>query len=244
MQLVFRNGSQLVTDSLTVAEVFGKEHKIVMRDIRALDCSEEFRRNNFVPSSYVSEQNKDLPKYIITQDGFSFLAMGYTGAEAARFKEMYINEFNRMRNELNKGYSLPQNFKEALLQLVDQVEKNEQLEAQIAEQAPLVFFAQSLHVSDKSVLVGEMAKILAQNGVQIGEIRLFDWLRSNKYLIRERGSEYNDPTQRSIEMGLMEVKRGTRIASDGATHVTKTTKITVKGQQYFIEKFLKGEAVR
>lgn len=99
-QLVFIENNRPVTDSLTVAETFGKQHKDVLRDIRSLECSEDFRERNFAPSSYRSEQNKELPKYIITQDGFAFLVMGYTGKEAARFKEMYINEFNRMHEQL------------------------------------------------------------------------------------------------------------------------------------------------
>jgi len=89
-QLVFTKNEQVFTDSLRVAEVFGKEHRRVMQDIRELDCSEEFRAFNFGASSYKSVQNKKLPKIDMTRDGFTFLAMGYTGKEAARFKEMYI----------------------------------------------------------------------------------------------------------------------------------------------------------
>ncbi|WP_328801996.1 Rha family transcriptional regulator [Paenibacillus sp. LX16] len=99
-KLVFIENGKMVTDSLIVAQVFGKEHKHVIRDINNMECSVEFRESNFGLTSYQSAQNKALPKYILTQDGFSFLAMGYTGKEAARFKEMYIGEFNRMRNEL------------------------------------------------------------------------------------------------------------------------------------------------
>lgn len=112
-QLVFIENKKVVTDSLTVAEVFGKEHKRVMQDIRELECSEEFNRHNFVLISYRDSINREKPKYIITQDGFSFLVMGYTGKEAARFKEMYINEFNRMRESLN---NLPSDPLKALMQ--------------------------------------------------------------------------------------------------------------------------------
>lgn len=102
-QIVFINKGNVVTDSLVVAETFGKDHKHVLRDIEQMDCSDDFRESNFGLSSYKSVQNKELPKIIMTQDGFSFLVMGYTGKEAARFKEMYIAEFNRMRKELNKA---------------------------------------------------------------------------------------------------------------------------------------------
>jgi Rha family phage regulatory protein len=112
-QLVFIDNGKTVTDSLTVAEVFGKEHKRVMQDIRELECSEEFNRHNFVLISYQDSLNREKPKYLITQDGFSFLVMGYTGREAARFKEMYIAEFNRMRDRVN---NLPASPLKALMQ--------------------------------------------------------------------------------------------------------------------------------
>lgn len=99
-QLVFVQNGKVFTDSLLVAEVFEKQHKNVLQSIEQLDCSEEFRRLNFQLSSYKSLQNKELPKIDMTRDGFTFLAMGYTGQEAARFKEMYIGEFNRMEKQL------------------------------------------------------------------------------------------------------------------------------------------------
>ncbi|MFD3261906.1 Rha family transcriptional regulator [Paenibacillus lentus] len=100
-QLVFIQDGKTVTDSLTVAEVFGKEHKHVMRDIHYLDCSQEFHQSNFGLIEYRDKRNRNQQKYILTQDGFSFLAMGYTGKEAARFKEMYIKAFGQMREQLN-----------------------------------------------------------------------------------------------------------------------------------------------
>ncbi|OLS39108.1 Rha family transcriptional regulator [Bacillus sp. MRMR6] len=101
-QLVFIESNQAVTDSLIVAEVFGKRHDRVLQDIRDLGCSEEFRVHNFVESSYINSQNKELPKYYMNQKGFTLLAMGYTGKEAMKFKEAYINEFERMEHELKK----------------------------------------------------------------------------------------------------------------------------------------------
>ncbi|MCE3203454.1 Rha family transcriptional regulator [Paenibacillus sonchi] len=101
-ELVYLENGHPVTDSLMLAEIFGKEHKRVMQDIRELECSEEFREHHFVLSSYKSAQNKDLPKYTITRDGFTILAMGYTGKKAMQFKERYIQEFNRMSKELQE----------------------------------------------------------------------------------------------------------------------------------------------
>jgi Rha family phage regulatory protein len=101
-QLVFVEKNQAVTDSLTVAEVFSKEHARVMRDIRELGCSEEFRVGNFAESTYLNSQNKEMPMYYMNQKGFTLLAMGYTGKEAMKFKEAYINEFERLETELKK----------------------------------------------------------------------------------------------------------------------------------------------
>lgn len=101
MKLVFIENNRPLTDSLTVAEAFSKDHKRVMQDIREIDCSETFNKHNFVLTSYQDSMNREKPKYLITQDGFSFLAMGYTGKEAAVFKETYIEEFNRMGEQLN-----------------------------------------------------------------------------------------------------------------------------------------------
>lgn len=112
-QLVFIDNGKTVTDSLTVALVFGKEHDKVMRDIRELECSKEFSLANFGESTYTNDRGRTYPKYIITQDGFSFLVMGYTGKEAARFKEKYIAEFNRMREKVN---NLPASPLKALMQ--------------------------------------------------------------------------------------------------------------------------------
>ncbi|WP_010276551.1 Rha family transcriptional regulator [Paenibacillus senegalensis] len=102
-KLVFIHNNRPVTDSLTVSEVFGKEHARVMRDIRDLGCSEEFRLGNFADSHYENLQGRKMPKIIMTEQGFTLLAMGYTGPRAMEFKEQYISEFHRMREELNSN---------------------------------------------------------------------------------------------------------------------------------------------
>ncbi|WP_263559994.1 Rha family transcriptional regulator [Paenibacillus polymyxa] len=128
-QLVFIENGQTVTDSLTVAEVFKKEHKHVLRDIKSLECSEEFIESNFGLIDYTDSRNRTQQKYIISQDGFSFLAMGYTGKEAARFKEMYITEFNRMKDEISKPPVLTE--RQAIIQSL-------KLTAEMAEEVEVV----------------------------------------------------------------------------------------------------------
>lgn len=117
-------------------------------------------------------------------------------------------------------------------------EKNRQLETKIEADKPKVIFADAVSVSKTSILVGDLAKILKQNGIDTGDNRLFSWLRENGYLISRKGSDYNSPTQRAMEMGLFEVKETVVTHSDGHTSINKTPKITGKGQQYFINKFI------
>ena len=100
--LVFVENGQVVTDSLTVADSFEKEHKNVLKDIRELGCSEEFRRLNFEQSSYVNSQRKTMPMYYMSKKGFTLLAMGYTGKEAMKFKEAYIEQFEQMEEQLKQ----------------------------------------------------------------------------------------------------------------------------------------------
>lgn len=100
-ELVFRGANdQAMTNSLLVAEKFGRNHKDVLRDISNLTCSEDFRGRNFALSSYISQQNKELPMYVMTKDGFTFLVMGYTGEKAGLFKESFLNAFNQMESML------------------------------------------------------------------------------------------------------------------------------------------------
>lgn len=122
---------------------------------------------------------------------------------------------------------------------------SEQLRAkdvQIEQMKPKALFADAVSVSDTTILVGELAKILKQNGVNIGATRLFAWMRENGYLISRKGTDWNMPTQRSMELGLFNIEETTITHSDGHTTISKTTKVTGKGQQYFINKFLKDIA--
>lgn len=114
------------------------------------------------------------------------------------------------------------------------------LNAQIEKDKPKVLFAEAVETSKTDILIGELAKIIRQNGYDIGEKRLFKWLRENNYLISRKGTDYNAPTQKSVEMGLFRVKETAITHSDGHVTISKTTKVTGKGQSYFISKFLAG----
>lgn len=139
---------------------------------------------------------------------------------------------------LDRMISSPEFGIKLLTALQEERTQRAKLESKVEADAPKVLFADAVSASNTSILVGELAKLLKQNGVDIGQQRLFRWLRENGYLIRRNGSDFNMPTQKSMELGLFTVKETAITHSDGAVSVSKTTKVTGKGQQYFIQKFL------
>jgi anti-repressor protein len=112
-----------------------------------------------------------------------------------------------------------------------------ELESDVAAAKPKVLFADAVSASDSTILIGDLAKLIKQNGHPIGQKRLFCWMREQGYLIKRQGADYNSPTQRAMEMGLFKIKETAISHSDGHVSVSKTTKVTGKGQQYFINKF-------
>ena len=125
-----------------------------------------------------------------------------------------------------------------LQELKSEQEQRRELERQKKENAPKVLFADAVKTSRTSILVGELAKILKQNGVETGQTRLFSWLRDNGFLIKRKGSDYNMPTQKAMEAGLFEIKETAVTHADGHVSVNRTPKVTGKGQLYFVERFL------
>lgn len=127
-----------------------------------------------------------------------------------------------------------------LQQAADQLK---QKDIQIAEMKPKALFADAVATSNRSILVGELAKLIRQNGVDIGQNRLFIWLREHGYLIKRKGTDYNMPTQKAVAMGIFQIKETSITHSNGTVTLTKTAKVTGKGQQYFINKFLCSQRV-
>lgn len=121
-------------------------------------------------------------------------------------------------------------------------EKINQLMSDNERMKPKALFADAVANSDGTILIGELAKLIKQNGYDIGQKRLFAWMRENGYLIKQKGSSYNMPTQRAMEMGLFKIKESSIIQPDGAVRLTRTVKVAGKGQQYFINKFLGEQA--
>ncbi len=248
-ELVFKGESnQVLTNSLLVAEKFGKEHQHVLRDVRNLingGVSKIGDTPAFSEATYIHPQNgQEYPMFIMNRDGFTLLAMGFTGEKALQFKLEYINAFNKMEEIIkNGGFNVPKSFREALLLAAEQQEviENQQKQfeeknAKIEADKPKVLFSEAVSASNKSILVRELAKLITQNGYQIGEKQLYERLRKAGYLCSV-GESRNQPTQTYMNIGLFEIKK--RVIMDGdEAKVYNTTVVTPKGVHYFINKFL------
>lgn len=188
---------------------------------------------------------------IINESGLYSLVLSSKLPGAKQFKRWITSEVIPSIRK-HGAYMTPDKLEEVLLKpdtliqlaqnLKAEQEKRMALEVKMEEQKPKVLFAESVEAAKTSILIGELAKLLKQNGINIGQNRLFEWLRNNGYLIRRQGSDYNMPTQRAMEMGLFEIKETTITHSDGHIHVSKTPKVTGKGQVYFVNLFVSGRA--
>lgn len=138
--------------------------------------------------------------------------------------------------QVEKAWNSPEMIMQRALKIANRTIS--QLETKIEKDKPKIVFADAFTTSKTSILVGDLAKLLKQNGVEIGQRRLFDWLRKNGYLIRRKGSDYNMPTQYSMEKKLFQIKETSIMHADGHVSISKTPKVTGKGQEYFINKFL------
>ena len=231
---------EMVVSSREVANNFEKRHADVLEKIvnliNEIQPTENFARY-FIPNEYCDLKGEMRKEYLLTRDGFSLLVMGFNGVKALQWKLKYIEAFNEMEKVIKQN--LPTTYKDALKQLLEKEEAREKLQLAYEEMKSKAIFADAVETSTTSVLIGDLAKLIKQNGYDIGQNRLFQWLRDNNYLIKS-GERKNMPTQTSMDMGLFEVKERTVIDPNGSNRITRTTKVTGKGQIYFINKFNKG----
>lgn len=177
--------------------------------------------------------------YLWTERGAFLHAKSLNTDQAWEVYDRLVEHY--FKSTAAKASALPTSYKEALLQLVAEVEAREKLELENKAMKPKALFADAVSSSQNSILVGDLAKLLKQNGLEIGQKRLFERLRNEGYLIKRKGADWNMPTQRSMELGLFEIKESTHLDGNGCNVTTKTTKVTGKGQIYFINKYLKHE---
>ena len=187
----------------------------------------------------------------VNEPGLYALVLGSRKPEARAFKRWITHEvLPSIRQHgiyatpatVEAMLSDPDTMIRTLTALKEERARRVALEVKAEADAPKVLFADSVAASKQSILVGELATLLRQNGIQIGQNRLFDDLRKEGYLVRQGGDRWNLPTQRSMEMGLFEIKERTVNAPDGSVKLTRTTKVTGKGQIYFINRYRKEAA--
>ena len=174
---------------------------------------------------------------IINESGLYSLVLSSKLPGAKKFKRWVTAEVLPTIRKTG-GYQLPKDYPSALRALADATEKLLAVETENEANKPKVLFADAVSTAKTSILVGELAKLLKQNGIDIGQNRLFGWLRENGFLIRRNGTDFNMPTQKSMDLGLFEIKETVVSHADGHTSVNKPPKVTGKGQQYFVQRFL------
>lgn len=171
---------------------------------------------------------REIQDYALSLDASKNLAMISKTEKGAQVRKYFIR--------VEKDFNSPEKIMARALLMADK--KVHKLEAQIEADKPKVIFADAVSASHTSILVGDLAKLISQNGYKIGANRLFSWLRENGYLIKKQGASWNMPTQKSMELKLFEIKETNIQHADGHISINKTPKVTGKGQQYFINKFL------
>lgn len=176
---------------------------------------------------------------VVNEYGLYSLVMSSRKPEAKEFKRWVTHEvLPSIRKYGSYNMNIPRTLPDALKAYASEIEAHNKTKALVEEQKPKVLFADAVNASHTSILVGDLAKLLRQNGLDIGQNRLFERLRQEGYLIKQKGESYNMPTQRSMDMKLFEVKESTFTNPDGSTHITKTSKVTGKGQIYFTNRYL------
>lgn len=210
------------------------EHSNVSRMLDNIDENEKIKAE-------IGTLTNSYSAWFLTEDGLYEVLMQSRKPIAKQFKKEVKKILKSIR--MNGMYATdklldnPDLAIQAFTKLKEEREKRKALEIKIEEQKPKVVFADAVETSKTSILIGDLAKLIKQNGTDMGQKRMFTWLRDNGYLIKRQGSDYNMPTQRAMELGLFEIKETAVTHSDGHITVNKTPKVTGKGQIYFINKF-------
>lgn len=176
---------------------------------------------------------------VINESGLYSLVLSSKLESAKRFKRWVTSDvLPALRRTGSYSVDIPKTLPEALRAYADEVEQHNKTKALVEAQRPKVLFADAVSTSNTDILVGDLAKLLSQNGYAVGQNRLFEQLRNEGFLISRKGNSYNMPTQRAMEMGLFRIKETAITHSDGRVSLNKTPKVTGKGQQYFINRFI------
>lgn len=237
--------NRLVVSSRKVAEVFEKEHRRVMQSIRELECDNDFNEHNFVLVEYCDAKGEMRPEYLITRDGFTLLAMGFTGAKAMQWKIKYIEAFNKMEAELRNPFSIPKTLPEALRLAASLEEKRLVLEAKIEQDAPHTNLGKTITASHDCITVAEFVPIMKQAGIKHGydgkrlwQNNLYDMLRKDGFLLTR---PKNMPSADARDEKIFFVEEKTNYDAYGNAHINKQTLITGKGQTKLLDYYRKKD---
>lgn len=244
--------------SIEVAEMLGKEHSYVLEMIQGregklgiipvLENANLAVSNYFIPSTYKAG-TREYKCYLVTKMGCELLGNKQQGEKGILFTAKYVERFNQMeeaiqeRNEkaslllaIYEGGQLGVSASKRLVKI-----ETKELQEQIEEQAPKVAFAEAVGKSSTLISIAELSNLISQNGVDMGRNRLFEWLRANGYLVKQKGPRRNLPTQRAIDLGVLKMIEDPAKDYHRNPVINKTTMVTPKGQQYFLNKFLSEE---
>lgn len=223
--------------SLQIAEVAGKPHKQVLKAVRAMEPAwQKATGGVFFLSHYKDRAGRRQPMFRLTKTECLYAAARFNNEARAR---LLIRWGELERDSMPGGLQISQNLHQVLRLAADQAERAEAGQRQIEVLKTKALFADAVSASDSSCLIAELAKILQQNGVKMGQNRLFDWLRMNGYLCT-KGEYHNLPTDRAQRLGLFEIRKIPIIKPDGTVKISRTTRVTGKGQIYFVNKLLSG----
>lgn len=225
--------------SLQIAEITGKRHSDVLEAIRIMEPAwVKIAQRKFPLGSYKDANQQDRPCYYLTKTECLYVATKFNDEARAKLVLRWeeLEKANIASYQITDPIKRAQKWIEEEKQRQLLIEDNDKKEAQIKEDAPKVLFANCITGSKSSCLIGELAKILTVNGYKIGQNRLFEKLRKEHYL-GTRGESYNIPNQQYVEQGLFDIRKRPQFVN-GVSFVTTTIKVTGKGQQYFINKFI------
>lgn len=215
------------------------EHSNVSKMLESVDDNEKIKLE-------VGTLTNGYSAWFLTEDGLYEVLMQSRKPIAKKFKKKVKEILKDVRKygmyATDELLDNPDLIIKMATRLKEEKAKNKELEDKMKEDKPKVLFADAVSIAKNTILIREMAKLIKQNGIDMGEKRLFIWLRENGYLIKKIGTDYNMPTQRSMDLGLFEIKESPVLHSSGEIEISKTPKITGKGQQYFLNIFLKDIA--
>ena len=238
MRTITENGNTLFC-ATDVARMLGYSNP---HDAIARHCRGVVKREGVSTTTNqhgVSTQQTNKMSFIPEGDVYRLI----THSKVPRAEKFESWVFDEVLPSIRKtgAYMTPETIEKVLMNpdtIISLATQLKELQTKVEQDKPKVLFADAVAASHTSILIGDLAKLIRQNGVEVGQNRLFQWLRDNGYLIKRKGSDWNMPTQRSIEMGLLEIKESTHIDGNGCNVTTKTPKVTGKGQAYFVNKFL------